>query len=163
GTGTNPEGLAVGDVSGDGKPDLVVANTYSNTVSVLLGNGNGTFQTKVDYGTELNPVAVALGDLGNGKMDLVVANNVANTVSTLFGNGDGTFQSKFDYGVGSSPQSVAIADLTNDGQPDIVTANGNSVSFLRNLGTPVTTAISVMMVTAEASAGRVRLEWYAPG
>ena len=80
-------------MNGDGKPDLVVANDGSNTVSVLLGNGNGTFQAQQTFATGVDPTSVALGDVnGDGKPDLVVANDGSDTVSVLLGNGNGTFQ-----------------------------------------------------------------------
>jgi hypothetical protein len=83
-TGTGPISVAVADVSGDGTPDLVVANANTNTVSMLVGNGDGTFQAKVDYVTGLFPRSVAVADVsGDGKPDLVVANERANTVSVL--------------------------------------------------------------------------------
>ena len=68
--------MALADVNGDGKPDLVVANSYgADTVSVLLGNGNGTFQAQQTFATGSDPVSVAVGDVnGDGKPDLVVAN-----------------------------------------------------------------------------------------
>src|SRR5882672_6074436 len=93
--GANPTSVAIGDVSGDSQPDLVTTNYGAGTVSVLLGNGNGTFQTKVDYGTGANPTSVAIGDVsGDGKPDLVTANAGVSTVSVLLGNGNGTFQTK---------------------------------------------------------------------
>ena len=77
-------GVAVGDFNGDNKPDLAVANETSNTVSVLLGNGNGTFAAKVDYATGGYPNAVAVGDFnGDNKPDLDVANYSSDTVSIL--------------------------------------------------------------------------------
>ena len=83
-TGLQPTSVAVADVNGDGKPDLVVANAGANTVSMLAGSGNGTFQPKVDYPTSGGPVAVAVADMSSdGKPDLVVANAGANTVSVL--------------------------------------------------------------------------------
>ena len=70
--------MAVADLNGDGKPDLVVANGSSNSVSVLLGNGNGTFQTQSTYRHRLDPDSVAVADVnGDGKPDLVVANDAA--------------------------------------------------------------------------------------
>ena len=76
--------MAIGDVSGDGKPDLAVANFSSNTVSVLLGNGAGGFGAKTDFATGSSSYAVAIGDVsGDGKPDLAVANYGANTVSVL--------------------------------------------------------------------------------
>ncbi len=69
-----------------------MANQGSNTVSVLLGNGNGTFSTRADYGIGKGPVSVVIGEFyGNGMPDLAVANSVSNMVSVLLGNGDGTF------------------------------------------------------------------------
>ena len=83
--------MAVGDLNGDGKPDLAVANSNSDDVSVLLGNGDGTFQAPVSYAAGVSPVSVAVGDLnGDGKPDLAVANSGSDDVSVLLGNGDGT-------------------------------------------------------------------------
>ena len=89
-------------VNGDGKPDLVVINgtsgsTVGQTVSVLLGNGNGTFQARTTYSTGTGPMRLAIRDLnGDGKLDLVVANGT-NNVSVLLGNGDGTFRPQVTY------------------------------------------------------------------
>src|SRR5437870_7494716 len=74
-TGSNPTSVAIGDVNADGKPDLATANNFANTVSVLLGNGDGSFGVKTDFGTGGNPSSVAIGDLnGDGKPDLAVGN-----------------------------------------------------------------------------------------
>jgi streptogramin lyase len=81
--------------NGDGKLDLVVANDGSNNVSILLGNGDGTFRAAVNYGVGSGsaPTSVAVGDFnGDGKLDLAVANELSNNVSILLGNGNGTFQ-----------------------------------------------------------------------
>ena len=142
GTGISPRSVAIGDLNGDGKPDLVVANygtyeTPGTTVSVLLGNGNGTFGTKHDFGTGSSPHSVAIGDFnGDGKPDMAVANSFDDTVSVLLGNGDGTFGPKTDYVTGSDPLSVAIPDLNGDGKLDLVTANStaNTVSVLLGNG-----------------------------
>ena len=133
-TGTTPQSVAVADL-GNGKQDLVVANKGSNTVSVLLGKGDGTYGGKVDYETGEAPTAVAVADLGNGKQDLVVANSGSNTVSVLLGNGDGTFKPQVEYETGEAPSAVAVADLGN-GQQDIVVANqaSNNVSVLLGKG-----------------------------
>ena len=96
--------MAVGDVNGDGKPDLVVANYGDNSVSVLLGNGDGTFLPRPAYATGSSPFAVAVADVnGDGKPDLVVANYGSNSVSVLLGNGDGTFQPQADLRHGLEP------------------------------------------------------------
>ena len=105
--------VAVGDFNGDGKSDLVVADYNSDTVSVLLGNGNGTFQARQAFGTGSSPCSVAVGDFnGDGKSDLVTADYVGNTVSVLLGNGNGTFQAKQDFGTGCDPCSSPSATST---------------------------------------------------
>ena len=79
-TGTDPFSVAVADL-GNGHQHIVVANNYDNTVSVLLGNGNGTFQPQKVFYCGGAPIAVAIADLGNGHPDIVVANTTANSVN----------------------------------------------------------------------------------
>ncbi|MFA6609091.1 MAG: FG-GAP-like repeat-containing protein [Candidatus Paceibacterota bacterium] len=124
-----PKSVAIGDFNGDGKADLAVANASSNSVSVLLNNGDGTFAAKVDYTTGTSPRSVAIGDLnGDGKADLAVANS-SNSVSVFFNNGDGTFAAKVDYTAGSSPYAVAMSDLNGDGKNDLAVTNEYSNNF----------------------------------
>ena len=97
-------------------------------MSVLLGNGDGTFQPHRSYAVGSEPDAVAVADLnGDGIPDIIVVSQPhcydQVTVSVLLGNGDGTFQPQQTYPVGPGPDAVAVADLTGDGIPDIVTAN----------------------------------------
>src|ERR1019366_1603694 len=97
--------VAVADVNGDGKPDLVVGNCGDSTVGVLLGNGDGTFQPAVTYFTYFsgcwNPTAVAVADLnGDGKPDLVMGCGSIAAVGVMLGNGDGTFQPAVTYDSG---------------------------------------------------------------
>jgi hypothetical protein len=116
--------IVVGDLNGDGIPDLVTANyNTANTVSVLLGNGDGTFKSHVDYATGTSPYAVAIGDFdGDGRPDLVSA-NFSGSISFLKGNGDGTFQTHSDFNTGTAPQAIAVADLNGDGKLDVILGN----------------------------------------
>jgi len=129
-TATGPTSVATGDFNGDGKLDLVVTDSGSGSVSVLLGNGDGTFQAPVNYtvGTAASSqfLWVAVGDVnGDGKPDFVVADCDDNYVDVFLGNGDGTFQAGVTYAVGTNPTSVALADLNADGKLDVVVSNQN--------------------------------------
>jgi tRNA A-37 threonylcarbamoyl transferase component Bud32 len=133
--GFKPYAVAVGDFNGDGKLDLVVSNIADNTVSLLLGNGDGTFQPAVNLRTQAEPHGVAVGDFnGDGKLDFAVANKKSTTVSVFLGNGDGTFRDPRSYATGSNPKGVAVADLNGDGKADLVVANGGDVSVLLGNG-----------------------------
>jgi len=127
---SRPHGPAA-DFNGDGVPDLAVSNsgchlsTPSKTVSVLLGNGDGTFQAAVDYPAGCDSTSVTAADLnGDGSLDLAFANQGGSGVSVLLGNGDGTFQASLTFGVGIAPRSVAVGDFNADGKPDLAVANG---------------------------------------
>jgi hypothetical protein len=137
-TGTRPRSVAVGDFNGDGIPDLAVANAPSGqlgTVSVLLGNGDGSFQPARSFSVGYYPDAVAVGDFdGNGDLDLAVANYGSNTVSVLLGNGDGSFQAAQSFAAGSGPESVAVGDFNGDGLLDLAVANGLSAHVSVLLG-----------------------------
>ena len=137
-----PRSVALGDLNGDGMPDLVTANGGADTVAVLLNRGDGSFRAKVDYRTGRDPASVAISDLnGDGKLDLATANgSTTNTVSVLLNRGDGSFPVRRDYRTGLLPKSystsVGIGDLNGDGKPDLVTANGgaDTVAVLLNRG-----------------------------
>ena len=129
--------MAIADVNGDGNPDLVTANLASSDVSVLRGNGDGTFRTPQRFPTGVDPVFVAIADVnGDGRLDLVVANSLSNDISVLRGNGNGTFQTHQPFTAGTNPFAVAVADINSDGYRDVVVANRGSddVSVLRGNG-----------------------------
>jgi hypothetical protein len=147
--GTNPRNVANGDVDGDGKPDLVVANGNSNTLSVLRNTSTSgsinasSFAAKVDFASGTFTEHVAIGDVdGDGKPDLVVVTNanisVLRNTSTSGTINASSFAAKVDFASGfNSPVFVAIGDVDGDGKPDLVTANSNSssVSVRRNTST----------------------------
>src|SRR2546425_7619330 len=139
--GTAPRAVAFGDFNGDGKVDLAVANSGNpaggddGNVSILMGNGDGTFQPTNNIPAGKNPFSVAVADFnGDKRPDVVVANNSNNTVSVLLGNGDGTFQGPVGYTTGSGPVFVAVGDLNGDHHLDLVVPNPASLSVSVFLG-----------------------------
>jgi hypothetical protein len=161
GSGGKPaRSIAVADVNGDRKPDMLVANycTTESTcsgggpgaVDVLLGNGDGTFRPAATYSSgadDANSIAVADVN-GDGKPDLLVVNQCADlincttgTIGALVGNGDGTFQPAVTYGSGGYfAQSIAVADVNGDGKSDLLVANFSIDSFSSGPG-----AVSVLL------------------
>ena len=126
--------VATGDFNHDGQLDLAVGG--SNGLSILLGNGTGTFTNKLNTVATGAVTAIAVGDFNADSLpDLAVVNYGSNTLTILLANGDGTFTLKSTTGAGSAPNAVAVADFDGDGKLDVaVTNDGNgSVSiFLGN-------------------------------
>ena len=143
-TGTQPLWVATGDFNADGNLDLVVVNQNcpslscnpndnSGSVSILLGNGNGTFQPQVQYITQTNPFAVVVADFnGDHKLDLGVAvvgcESCDGGLSVLLGKGDGTFQKRLDFGTTTPGSSITTGDFNGDGKLDV--AIGGSVNSI---------------------------------
>ncbi len=134
---SNPVSVAFGDLNGDAKADLVIANYGSNDVAVMYGNGDGTFQAAQYVASGISAYAVTIYDLnGDGNPDLAIATQSGNSIAVTFGNGDGTFQTPVNYPVGAYPVSIALADFNGDGIADLATANAgsNNVSVLLGNG-----------------------------
>ena len=140
--GSGPTSVVAGDFNGDGRTDLAVANDNDNTVSVLLGNGDGTFQPQVTYAVGNNPDAIVAGDFNGDGQHSTWPSSIrihwrwSWSVSVLLGNGDGTFQPQVTYAVGIGPvpswrvTSTATAASTWPSQ----TASDNAVSVLLGNG-----------------------------
>jgi FG-GAP-like repeat len=146
--GNGANGVAVGDFNSDGKLDLVVSNGYDlehdqDQFSLLIGDGDGTFQSPVSFATDQIPIAIAAADFnGDGKLDVAVLCSYWNipvptgtdVVDIFFGNGDGTFQKNTSYHMDFEASGLAVADLNYDGAPDIAVLNafGGDVTVLLN-------------------------------
>ncbi|HRI20779.1 MAG TPA: FG-GAP-like repeat-containing protein, partial [Panacibacter sp.] len=145
--GDGPYSIAIGDIDGDGKPDVAIANDGSSDVSLFRNtsvSGSINFDAKADFATNLRPKSVAFGDIdGDAKPDVVVAAIGSSNSLSVFRNtsaaGSINLAAKADFAAGSGPYSVAIGDLDGDGRPDLASANTNitpqnnyTVSVLRN-------------------------------
>ena len=123
--GYDPTSVIAADVNGDGKLDLITSDYSDSTVSVLLGNGNGTLRREV-YTLQYSPSAVIAADLnGDGHLDLIAFNSNYNTAGVLFGNGDGTFQYAQSYYVGNAPMAIVAGDFNGDNKTDLVVADSS--------------------------------------
>jgi hypothetical protein len=145
--GDEPTFVAVGDLNRDGVPDLAVANRAgggSGSVSVLLGNGDGSFQPALNFGAGLGSRSVVIGDFnGDAVPDLAVANEAADSVSVLLGRGDGIFYAAQNFAVGVQPWAVGVADFNGDGLPDLAVANRGNCGFA-DCGCP-NSSVSVLL------------------
>ncbi len=153
---TNPRSVAIGDMTGDAKPELAVSNFGSSSISVLRNSGSSgtlSFDTQINYASGNSPTHIATTDLdGDGNIDLMTANMASNTISVFKNVGTGgsiSFSAKMDYDAGWSPRNVLPNDMDADGKPDLVSVNsfGITLSVLKNKiggqspsGAPVITA-----------------------
>lgn len=136
-----PSFVAVGDLNGDGKPDVIVAMggvSDAASVGVLLGNGDGTLGSQMLYGTAPSIASLAIGDFnGDGKLDWVATTNGGlDSATVALGRGDGTFQAARIFIAGNAPVAPAFADFNGDGILDAVVANtpDNDINILLGNG-----------------------------
>ena len=149
-TGSGPNGIAIGDLNGDSRPDIAIANFNSGTLTVLFSNGNGTFTLAPagPFAVGKGPSSVAAADVnGDGKLDLISANNTSNNISVLLGNGTGGFTADASgpFTVGSGPTKVLSGDFDGDGQADLAVSNGisNNLTLLLNKYPAIKTPVIV--------------------
>jgi len=136
--GGNPDAVALADFNGDGRLDLVSANSGTKTLTVLNGADGGTFVSNATYSLPVAPYFIAAADVNNdGKVDLIYSSGDNNSVTVLTNNGSGGFVSNAVYFLPGTPYHFAVADLNGDGRPDLVTANYNgfNITVLTNSGT----------------------------
>jgi hypothetical protein len=134
--GKTPSAIASGNLIGPGN-DLVVTNAKTNSISILLNTGDGTFLPAIDLKTGgKKPTGVALGDFnGDDRLDIAVTNKGSGNVSVFFNKGGGTFSDPVLFAVGKAPGKLRAADVTGDGRTDLVMLSGsNKLTILASDG-----------------------------
>ncbi len=142
--GERPTGIALADLNADGAIDIVTANwgplsPISNTISIVLADGDGGFEPAFTQLVQGRPGSVAIGDMDvDGFSDIVVSCEADSSFAVLRGHGDGTFDAFVAFPATVSPGGIALADLDADGKPEIASAGGNQLVVARNIsGTPI--------------------------
>src|SRR5262249_26274687 len=137
----DPEHVVSGDFNNDGNLDLAVGTHFNSRVSIMLGVGDGSFPTHVEYTVGFSPLSLVAADVnGDGKLDLATADGGFTTglLSLLINNGDGTFGNEMDFSTGAfSSFAVAAGDLDGNGSTDFVVTNRVPANVSVLLNTPV--------------------------
>ena len=152
-----PTSVAVADVNNDGRPDLVLTKKGSSSVSVLLGNGKGSFSAPVDFPAGTAPGNVVLADInGDGKIDVIVSDSATGAINVLAGNGDGTFGAPVSYAAIANPTSVALGNFKGNGKIDLAVLSSTGIALLTNDGsghfsTPASLSVSAQPLSLLAA------------
>ena len=128
GSNCHPRSMAVADMNKDGFLDIITGNVGTESISILLGDANQTFATKIIHSIEPNstPSAIIVNDINNDdRLDVVMADDTRNNIGVFLGLGNGSlsFVATYSTGIGSQPNSIVVGDLNNDRYSDIVVAN----------------------------------------
>jgi len=129
--------VVTADLNGDGAPDLITANLYTNNLDVLFGLGDGTFRPPVEYPVGSGPVSLIVRDFNrDGLPDIAVANQFSDDVSVLLGTGAGAFSPEVRVAAGKGPSFITAGDFNGDGLLELAVADqgGDNVTILRNRG-----------------------------
>ena len=158
GTGAGPGEIVLGDFNGDAKQDLAIDNfnnAANGSVSILLGNGDGTFAAKTDFAVGDSTYAIVAGDFNaDGRQDLAMATGDSNVVTCLLGNGTGGFGAKAVFAAGDGPYAISSGDLNGDGRLDLVAADENSGA--NNVNVLLNTSLPRPRITGLSSASAKR-------
>lgn len=132
--GGSPRNIEIADLTGDGRADVIATNGDSASVTVVPGNGDGTFAAATSYPTGAHPWSLAIGDVTQDRVPDLVVGGYDDTLITVYPGEAGGLGARADYPVGTNPQGLALADVDGDGELDVVAAahGADAVSVLKS-------------------------------